>query len=165
MHDIGEDEVDFSTAISHRQNQTALSSLSSTMYRMTTTTTVACYIDENSVTTDALHLLPLTHINHMRPSFRHVDEQQEADDNIEAAEPAEEQSPEKKPVIFQRKESERTAMARKSSYAFKRASDLTLHSKYFMDDSNVRANIFFTESDLSCHDEEPIYLGNERFRG
>jgi len=45
--------------------------------------------DENSIKTDALHLIPLTHISQMRPSFRHIDEEHE-DGTID------EQSPERK---------------------------------------------------------------------
>jgi DNA-directed RNA polymerase-3 subunit RPC5 len=74
----------------------------------------------------AMHLVPLQHISQMRPSFRHVDEAAPggsgADDD--GADMMEEDKPvEKKPLIFHRKESERAATARKSSYAYKKASE------------------------------------------
>lgn len=75
----------------------------------------------------ALHLVPLGHISQMRPSFRHIDtangthNQVGDDDDMDMAD--EQKQKDKKPVLFQRKESERAALARKSSYAFKKASE------------------------------------------
>lgn len=69
---------------------------------------------------DAIHLTPLNHILQMRPNFAHVDE------TMNPSEPDEvpiETSKEKKPLMFQKKESDRTNMARKSSYAYKKASE------------------------------------------
>lgn len=74
----------------------------------------------------ALHLVPLTHMGQMRPSFRHVDEKAKSSDNggsSDETEKEDEKAIEKKPLVFQRKESERAAMARRSSYAFKKASE------------------------------------------
>lgn len=66
-----------------------------------------------------LHLVPLSHVTQMRPGFSHVDEtdvQNEMDE-------AEDDKMERKPLMFQKKESERAAMMRKSSYAHKKASE------------------------------------------
>lgn len=68
--------------------------------------------------TGELHLVPLSHIEQMRPSFSHVNETQD-----EEVQEKEEQKVERKPVMFQKKETERAAMARKSSFAYKKASE------------------------------------------
>jgi DNA-directed RNA polymerase-3 subunit RPC5 len=81
----------------------------------------------------SMHLVPLAHISQMRPSFSHVDED-EAEEKKEAAalvddvmEEADNNNSkvtaETKPLLFQRKETERAAMARKNSYAYKKASE------------------------------------------
>jgi RPC5 protein len=79
--------------------------------------------------TPALHLLPIAGIKQMKPSFHHVDaeDRQEMDlasemDQLDA-DGDEGMTLEKKPVLFQRKESERATMARKSSYAYQKASE------------------------------------------
>ena len=79
--------------------------------------------DESSERT-ALHMIPLQHIIQMRPSLQHID----ADQNSrEVDKPVEIDNPdgdgEKKPLMFKRKESERATHARKSSYAYKKASE------------------------------------------
>jgi len=71
-----------------------------------------------SAETGDLHLVPLSHIAQMRPSFSHVDETQD-----EEIPEKEEEKLEKKPVMFQKKETERAALARKSSFAYKKASE------------------------------------------
>jgi DNA-directed RNA polymerase-3 subunit RPC5 len=74
----------------------------------------------------SLHLVPLTHASQMRPTFQHVDAMDDphAELNIEEDDDVDDdKTMEKKPVVFQRKESERAAIARKSSYAFKKASE------------------------------------------
>ena len=68
--------------------------------------------------TGELHIVPLSHITQMRPSFSHVDETNDAE-----VPGNEEEKNEKKPVLFQKKETERAAMARKSSYAYKKSSE------------------------------------------
>jgi DNA-directed RNA polymerase III subunit RPC5 len=72
-----------------------------------------------------LHLVPLIHVNQMRPVFRHVDDttQPSTSAQDEEAAAAASKEAERKPLLFQRKESERAAMARKSSYAYKRSSE------------------------------------------
>jgi hypothetical protein len=83
-------------------------------------------------TKPALHLIPLKHISQMRPSFAHVTADQDSnavdEDDGDAADnetikDAAAAAFKKKPLVFQRKESERAAMVRKSSYAFKKASE------------------------------------------
>jgi DNA-directed RNA polymerase-3 subunit RPC5 len=74
-----------------------------------------------------LHLIPLSHVTQMRPSFTHVDEATSnatatSEDEVKILERAEAARLERKPLTFQKKESERAAMARKSSYSYKKAS-------------------------------------------
>lgn len=64
----------------------------------------------------SLNLVPLSHIVQMRPSFEHVN----ADPDVSSPE---EETLEKKPVLFQKKETERAALARKSSFAYKKSSE------------------------------------------
>jgi DNA-directed RNA polymerase-3 subunit RPC5 len=79
----------------------------------------------------SLHLVPLSHIHQMRPSFDHVGTNHDVDNNDDEIamdiddtdDAAHQQQQQKKPVVFQRKESDRAASARKSSYAFKKASE------------------------------------------
>jgi DNA-directed RNA polymerase III subunit RPC5 len=73
----------------------------------------------------ALHLLPLNHITQMRPDFAHVDEvdQQNQSSEDDRKDQQAQAGLEKKPVLFQKKESERAALARKSSYSYKKASE------------------------------------------
>jgi len=79
----------------------------------------------------AFHLTPLQHITQLRPTFTHIDAMDpQSMDNIDeedqvavAAAAAAAAEKERKPVMFQKKESERAAMARKSSYAYKKASE------------------------------------------
>ena len=73
----------------------------------------------------ALHLLPLNHITQMRPDFSHVDDQDQQNQTTTDDERKDQESSglEKKPVLFQKKESERAALARKSSYSYKKASE------------------------------------------
>eukprot|EP00934_Nitzschia_sp_Nitz4_P009412 Nitzschia sp. Nitz4//scaffold11_size288233//157476//158867//NITZ4_000777-RA/size288233-processed-gene-0.181-mRNA-1//1//CDS//3329534083//9402//frame0 len=76
----------------------------------------------------ALHLVPLTRIAQMRPNFNHVNEatlqtSSSALDDDDAAVPLDASSSSRKPLTFQKKESERAALARKSSYSYKKASE------------------------------------------
>lgn len=66
---------------------------------------------------NTLQLFPLNHIAQMRPSLDHINTEMEA---LETKEP---DNDTKKPVVFQRRESERAAMARRSSYAYKKSSE------------------------------------------
>ena len=70
---------------------------------------------------DAIHLTPLYHISQMRPNFDHVDETMNPSELDEETPP--EPSKDKKPLMFQKKESDRNNTARKSSYAYKKASE------------------------------------------
>jgi DNA-directed RNA polymerase III subunit RPC5 len=85
----------------------------------------------------ALHLTPLNHITQLRPTFHHID--QDDDDNADNIKAWEEEQArasstsrgsgggdpqannERRPLTFQRRESERAATARKNSYAHKKA--------------------------------------------
>ncbi|KAL3938659.1 MAG: hypothetical protein SGBAC_006471 [Bacillariaceae sp.] len=93
---------------------------------------------------EGLHLVPLSRISQMRPTFQHVDEATASatattDEDTLAAE-AELSSLGRKPLSFQKKESERAAMIRKSTYAYKRMSEeselwqnLTVHEHESME--------------------------------
>jgi DNA-directed RNA polymerase-3 subunit RPC5 len=78
-----------------------------------------------------LHLIPLTRITQMRPNFHHVNEatlqlSSTADDDNDLSLnplPLDGAGTTRRPLTFQKKESERAAMARKSSYAYKKASE------------------------------------------
>ena len=88
-------------------------------------------------TSSKIDLVPLHRILQMRPSFAHVDALFQNDDdddndddennNDEASERAKEAQEEEKkglkPIVFQKPESERAAMQRKTSYAFKKANE------------------------------------------
>jgi len=91
--------------------------------------TVTVGDDVNVETKTALHLVPLSHITQMRPSFSHIDEammqtddqmQKDADAAAEAEETTKNKK-EKKSIMFQKKESERAALARQNSYAYKKS--------------------------------------------
>jgi DNA-directed RNA polymerase III subunit RPC5 len=73
----------------------------------------------------SLHLVPLSGIVQLRPNFDHVDQESAREEADEALLDHEHNNggPDRKPVGFQKKESERAALARKSSYAFKRSSE------------------------------------------
>ena len=76
---------------------------------------------------EELHLIPLSRITQMRPSFTHVDDAMSnttstTDDELKR-ERAEAAKMDRKPVGFQKKESERAALARKSSFAYKKSSE------------------------------------------
>jgi DNA-directed RNA polymerase III subunit RPC5 len=77
---------------------------------------------------DKFHLVPLSRIAQMRPSFAHVDEanagpSSPANSEDEASrQKAEDTKLARKPLAFQKKETERAALARKSSFAYKKAS-------------------------------------------
>lgn len=73
-----------------------------------------------------LHLVPISRVTQMRPSFGHVDEATSnatatSEEDVKQRERAEASRMERKPVIFQKKESERAALARKSSYSYKKS--------------------------------------------
>lgn len=80
-----------------------------------------------------LHLVPLAGILQLRPNFNHVDQETAREESDEAMLEQQEESEQqnqnsqnndrKQPIGLQKKESERAALARKSSYAFKRSSE------------------------------------------
>ena len=76
----------------------------------------------------SLNVVPMQkHVMQMRPSFRHLHDEDEEDPNTAAM--AEEsnttsrKSGRQKPIMFQKKETERSAAARRNSYAHKRAQE------------------------------------------
>jgi DNA-directed RNA polymerase-3 subunit RPC5 len=79
----------------------------------------------------SLYLIPLPRIVQMRPNFAHVDEATSnatatTDDVLEQQQRDAEQAKsleQRKPLNFQKKESERAELARKSSYGYKKASE------------------------------------------
>ena len=77
----------------------------------------------------SLHMVPLQHIVQMRPSLQHIDaDQSNIEDNDKTPMDLDDfddndQAVDKKPLMFKRKESERATLARKSSYAYKKASE------------------------------------------
>jgi DNA-directed RNA polymerase III subunit RPC5 len=67
---------------------------------------------------DALHLIPLSHITQMRPSFGQL-----GDDGVnDTPDQSGADQQQQQPIGFTRKESDRAAAARKNSYAYKKAS-------------------------------------------
>ena len=76
-----------------------------------------------------LHLVPLSRITQMRPSFSHVNEASRTlldtskEEAAAAKREAEASKLERKPITLQKKESERAALARKSTYAYKKHSE------------------------------------------
>mmetsp|Transcript_14858 Transcript_14858/g.17056 ORF Transcript_14858/g.17056 Transcript_14858/m.17056 type:complete len:451 (+) Transcript_14858:92-1444(+) len=75
----------------------------------------------------SMSLIPLNHITQMRPSFDHVndnDQQVTDEDETRREEARRRKNKEKNPLMLTKKESERAAMIRKSSYAYKRTSEL-----------------------------------------
>jgi DNA-directed RNA polymerase-3 subunit RPC5 len=85
-------------------------------------------LKENHHGSTELHLVPLNHIIQMRPSFQHIAAQKKEEmmyDSDDETMPIveDDKSKQSRPVIFQRKESDRAASARISSYAYKLASE------------------------------------------
>lgn len=77
-----------------------------------------------------LHLVPLSRITQMRPSFSHVNEATRTlldttskEEAAAAKREAEASKLERKPITLQKKESERAALARKSTFAYKKHSE------------------------------------------
>jgi DNA-directed RNA polymerase-3 subunit RPC5 len=86
---------------------------------------VSTHLCLGKITGESLTLVPLSHVVQMRPSFDHVNDvngTQEEDDDMDEHE-QEFNKLEKKPVMFQKKESERAALARKSSFAYQKLSE------------------------------------------
>jgi DNA-directed RNA polymerase-3 subunit RPC5 len=70
----------------------------------------------------SLTLIPISHVVQMRPSFDHVNDVNDTQDH-DMEEQDSTSKLEKKPVLFQKKETERAALARKSSFAYKKSSE------------------------------------------
>ncbi len=78
-------------------------------------------------TNSKIDLVPLHRIMQMRPNFNHVDAlyQNSSDNDNEEMDKQNKEDDEKtlQPIVFKKSESERAAIQRKSSYAFKRANE------------------------------------------
>jgi len=75
-----------------------------------------------------LHLVPLSRMTQMRPSFSHIDRAAEAssattEEDLKMQESQKTAGAERKSITFRKKESERQELARKSSYGYKKASE------------------------------------------
>jgi hypothetical protein len=73
----------------------------------------------------SMFLVPVQNISQMRPTMDHIRDDRGGDEaaNDEAEPMEEDKEIGSKPLVYQRKETERAAMARKSSYAYKRDSE------------------------------------------
>ena len=97
--------------------------------------------------TMGLHLVPLSRMTQMRPSFSHIDEAAEASAATTEDELKQQQEPhnkgERKSITFRKKESERQELARKSSYGYKKASEDAegWHSLEVYDEASLQANL------------------------
>lgn len=79
-------------------------------------------IVDDSEGAPGLHLVPLCRITQMRPSFHHVNEATLQMSSTTDDDP-EQDGGNRRPLNFQKKESDRANLARKSSYAYKKASE------------------------------------------
>lgn len=118
-------ELDERITTSPTEQQQGLFSLS---HRTSTSHTipVSTHMALGKLDGTTLHLVPLSHIVQMRPSFEHINNNN--DNNNTSNDPMEEEETtpitlEKKPILFQKKETERAALARKSSFAYKKSSE------------------------------------------
>jgi DNA-directed RNA polymerase-3 subunit RPC5 len=135
---------------------------------------------------DELHLIPLSRITQMRPSFAHVDEattvhtSTDEEDARQKQQQSEAQKLERKPLGFQKKESERQALARKSSYAYKKISEeselwqeLEVHGigSPDADEALLRVglpdpqkdNLLVADGKTNNNDDQPLVLKNTTY--
>lgn len=82
---------------------------------------VSTHLCLGKITGESLTLVPLSHVVQMRPSFEHVNDVNDTQDRD--MDEQDSSKLEKKPVLFQKKETERAALARKSSFAYKKSSE------------------------------------------
>ena len=99
-----------------------------------------------------LHLVPLSRMTQMRPSFSHVDEAMAAstattEEELKRQEQKTDPLTGRKSVGFQKKESERQELARKSSYGYKKASEDAegWHSLEVYDEASLQANLLLSK--------------------
>jgi hypothetical protein len=96
-----------------------------------------------------LHLVPLSRMTQMRPSFSHIDEAVEAsmstteDELRKQQQESQNGSTDRKSITFRKKESERQELARKSSYGYKKASEAAegWHSMEVYDEESLQAKL------------------------
>ena len=122
---------------------------------------------------DKVYLVPLQRIVQMRPSFRHVDEQDEMNKSTSESENTNtnnnnenDGTTNKKPLLFQKKESERAAMMRQTSYAFKKSSEdaeewihLSVHDAQSIEGQQAMLNVMTEDRETqlvpkSTHDDD-----------
>ena len=108
--------------------------------------------------TMGLHLVPLSKMTQMRPSFSHIDEAAETSSatteaDLKQQEAQNKNSSDRKSVTFRKKESERQELARKSSYGYKKASEDAegWHSLEIYDDASLQANLIMDK--VACPEE------------
>lgn len=107
-----------------------------------------------------LYLVPLSNVMQMRPSFAHIDEAMASStrndsDNEEMEDREHCNKVEKKPVLLHKKESERAALNRRSSYAFKKASEDSEEWKpleIFAPDSQEHSQVLSSIHDVPIHE-------------
>jgi DNA-directed RNA polymerase-3 subunit RPC5 len=107
--------------------------------------------DDNDPKQLGLHLVPLSRMTQMRPSFSHVDEavasaSATTDEELKRLSQLQSDPSDgtgRKSISFQKKESERQALARKSSYGFKKASEDSegWYSLEVYDEKTLQANL------------------------
>jgi DNA-directed RNA polymerase-3 subunit RPC5 len=135
---------------------------------------------------DELHLIPLSRITQMRPSFAHVDEattvhtSTDEEDALQKQQQSDAQKMERKPLGFQKKESERQALARKSSYGYKKISEeselwvsLEVHDIGSPDADEAlqrvglpdpqKDNLLVADGKTNNNDDQPLVLKNTTY--
>lgn len=112
----------------------------------------------NGNKTMGLHLVPLSKMTQMRPSFSHIDAAAEAsaattDDELKQQQESNKNPSERKSITFRKKESERQELARKSSYGYKKASEDAegWHSLEVYDQASLQANLVMDK--VECPEE------------
>ncbi|VEU33682.1 unnamed protein product [Pseudo-nitzschia multistriata] len=120
----------------------------------------------------SLHLVPLSRITQMRPSFSHIDEAMAASTATTEEELRRQEQKTADPLTgrksigFQKKESERQEMARKSSYGYKKASEDAegWHSLEVYDEASLQANLILSRVACPIEHRETYLLDVERLK-
>ena len=131
QHNMLELDQDIPTRYIEHQGEKYLKERTYASHTVPVTTHLALgkIVKDDNDDTMSLHLAPLHHITQMRPTFTHIDQDDplnvtlEEEQALAASQNIQGDKQERKPLMFQKKESERAAMARKSSYAYKRSSE------------------------------------------
>jgi len=132
--------------------------------------------NNNSATTKrkrlGLHLVPLNRMTQMRPSFAHVDEAMAAstattEEELKRQEQTASAADKgRKSIGFQKKESERQELARKSSYGYKKASEDAegWHSLEVYDEESLQANLLMARVACPLEHRSKNLLDFDRLR-